>query len=83
MSTHLSNQGERCWSQYTFVYPLESDNTNFAKSISIMILRPDGGLFEKINFDIEVFALEKQWWDPAEWQCTESWESRQKEKFRD
>ena len=47
--------------------PLErSDNTNFAKSISIMILRPDGGLFEKIDFEIEVFALEKQWWNPAD-----------------
>ena len=47
--------------------PLErSDNTNFAKSISIMILRPDLGLFEKIDFEIEVFALEKQWWNPAD-----------------
>jgi hypothetical protein len=31
-----------------------------------MILRPDGGLFEKIDFEIEVFALEKQWWNPAD-----------------
>ena len=38
-----------------------------------MILRPDGGLFEKINFEIEVFALEKQWWNPAE---TVNWELR-------
>ena len=30
-----------------------------------MILRPDRGLFEKINFEIEVFALEKQCWNPA------------------
>ena len=58
-STHLSNQGERCWLQYTFVNPLESGNTNFTKSILIMILRPDGGLFEKIDFEIEAFALKK------------------------
>ena len=31
-----------------------------------MILRPDGGLFEKIDFEIEAFALKKQWWNPAE-----------------
>ena len=81
--THLSNQSERCWLQYTFINPFESDNTNFTKSIFIMILRSDVGLFEKIDFEIEAFALEKQWWNPADWQWTESWETRLKERFRD
>jgi hypothetical protein len=31
-----------------------------------MILRPHGGLFEKMDFEIETFALEKQWWNPAD-----------------
>ena len=31
-----------------------------------MILRPDGGLFEKMDFEIEEFALEKQYWNPAD-----------------
>jgi hypothetical protein len=31
-----------------------------------MMLRPDGGLFEKINFEIEAFALKKHWWNPAD-----------------
>ena len=36
-----------------------------------MILRPLGGLFEKMlfekmDFEIETFALEKQWWNPTE-----------------
>jgi hypothetical protein len=31
-----------------------------------MILRPHGGLFEKIDFEIEAFALEKQWQNPAD-----------------
>ena len=81
--THLSNQSERCWLQYTFVNPFESDNANFTKSIFIMILRPHGGLFGKMDFEIEAFALEKQWWNPADWQWTESWETRLKERFRD
>jgi hypothetical protein len=37
-----------------------------------MILRPHGSTFEKIDFEIEAFALEKQCWNPAEWQRTES-----------
>ena len=81
--SHLSNQSERCWSQYTFVNPFESDNANFTKSIFIMILRPHGGLFEKMEFEIEAFALEKQWWNPADWQWTESWEIRLKWRFCD
>ena len=52
--------------QYTFVNPFESDNTNFTKSIFIMILKSHGGLFEKMDFEIEAFALEKQWWNPAD-----------------
>jgi hypothetical protein len=31
-----------------------------------MILRPHGGLFEKIDFEIAAFALEKQWRNPAD-----------------
>ena len=69
--------------QYTFVNPFESDNANFTKSIFIMILKSHGGLFEKMDFEIEAFALEKQWWNPADWQWTESWETRLKERFRD
>ena len=34
-----------------------------------MTLRPDGDLFEKIDFEIEAFALEKQWWNPTDSQC--------------
>ena len=45
---------------------LESGNTNFTKSIFIVTLRPYGSLFEKINFEIEAFALKKQWWNPAD-----------------
>ena len=30
-----------------------------------MKLRPHGGLFEKMDFEIEAFTLEKQWWNPA------------------
>ena len=26
-SSHLSDEGQRCWLQYTFVNPFESDNT--------------------------------------------------------
>ena len=63
LPTHLSNQGEICWSQYTFVNPFESDNTDFTKSIFTTILRPHGGLFQKMDFEIEAFALEKQWWN--------------------
>ena len=44
--SHLSNQYERYESQYTFLKLLESDNTNFTKSIFMMILRPHWGLFE-------------------------------------
>ena len=47
--------------QYTFVNPFESDNANFTEFIFIMILRPHGGLFEKMDFEIEACALEKQW----------------------
>ena len=82
-SSHLSDEGQRCWLQYTFVNPFESDNTNFTKSVFILILRPHGGLFEKMDFEIEAFALEKQWWNPADWQWTESWETRIKGRFRD
>jgi len=31
-----------------------------------VIFRPHGGLLEKIAFEIEAFALEKQWWNPAD-----------------
>ena len=31
-----------------------------------MILRLRGGLLEKMDFEIEAFALEKQWWNPAD-----------------
>ena len=54
--------------QYKFVNPLESGNTDFTKSILIMILRPDRGLFEEVHFEIEEIALGKQWWNPADWQ---------------
>ena len=58
--SHLSNQGERCCSQYTFVNPFESDNANFTKSIFIMIFRPHGGPFEKMDFEIEVKGVRGQ-----------------------
>ena len=31
-----------------------------------------GSILEKTDFEIEVFAQEKQCWNPAEWQTTES-----------
>jgi hypothetical protein len=31
-----------------------------------MLLKSHGGLFEKMDFEIEAFALEKQWWNPAD-----------------
>ena len=54
-------------SQCTFVNAFESDNINHPKSIFIMISRPHGSIFEKIELK---FALEKQCWNPAEWQRT-------------
>ena len=47
---------DRSWSQYTFVNPFESNQNKFLESISIMILKPDGSPFEKIDFEIEAFA---------------------------
>ena len=44
--------------QYRFINSLESDHINFLKLILMMILRPHGRPFEKIDFEIEAFALE-------------------------
>ena len=32
----------------------------------IIIEAPHGGLFEKMDIEIEAFALEKQWWNPPD-----------------
>ena len=70
-------------SQYTLVNSLESDHTNYLNFIFIMILRPQWSIFEKIEFEIEAFVLEKQCWNPAKWQRTESLKTRQKWRFHD
>jgi len=39
--------------QYRFVNPLESDLNKFPKSISIIIFKPHGRPFEKINIELK------------------------------
>ena len=55
--THCANRYERYQLQYRFVNPLESVKNNCPNSISIMILRPHGRPFEKIDIKNEAFAL--------------------------
>ena len=60
VSTHLSKQGERHQSQYTFVNPLETDADIFIDTRFIKKYTTYGRILEESHFEIEAFALEKQ-----------------------
>jgi hypothetical protein len=58
--THLSKQGERHQSQYTFVNLLETDADIFIDTRFIKKYTTYGRILEESDFEIEAFALEKQ-----------------------
>ena len=47
---HLSNQGERCWLQYTFVNPLETEADWFIETRFVKKYMSHGSILKKYWF---------------------------------